>query len=148
MEINELAALGYVAATALFAMLAALMATVWSDRPKAGLVSLSCGATAIWAALHAAGSLDYLNDPLILLVIEWVRNLSWLAVLGSIIKDLAPESRKLEEIALRYGTLFVAVTFLLVAYFWLTTDESMAVVATVGGGIALSALGVILAEQV
>ncbi len=148
MEINELAAFGYAAATVLFAMLAALMATVWNDRPKAGLVSLSCAATAIWAALHAAGSLDYLNDPIILLVIEWVRNLSWLTVLGSIIKDLAPESRKLEEIALRYGTLFVVVSFLLVAYFWLTTTETMAMVATVGGGIALSALGVILAEQV
>jgi len=148
MEINELAAFGYVAAMALFAMLAALMATVWNDRPKAGLVSLSCGATAIWAALHAVGSLDYLNDPVILLVIEWVRNLSWLTVLGSIIKDLAPESRKLEEIVLRYGSLFIALSFLLVAYFWLTTDESMAVVATIGGGIALSALGVILAEQV
>lgn len=148
MEINELAAFGYAAATALFAILAALMATIWKDRPKAGLVSLACAATAIWAALHTVGSLDYLNDPIILLVIEWVRNLAWLTVLGSIIRDLAPESRKLEEIALRYGSLFVVVSFLLVAYFWLTTTETIAMVATVGGGIALSALGVILAEQV
>ena len=148
MEINELAAFGYAAATALFALLTALMATVWNDRPKAGLMSLSCAATAIWAALHTVGSLDYLNDPIILLVIEWVRNLAWLTVLGSIIRDLAPESRKLEEIALRFGTLFVVVSFMLVAYFWLTTTETLAVVATVGGGIAFSALGVILAEQV
>ena len=70
MEINELAAFGYAAATALFAMLAALMATVWNDRPKAGLVSLSCAATAIWAALHTVGSLDYLNDPIILCLSE------------------------------------------------------------------------------
>jgi len=76
MEINELAALGYAAAMALFAVLATLMATAWNDRPRAGLVSLACGATAIWAALYAVGSLDYLNDPIILLVIEWVRNLS------------------------------------------------------------------------
>jgi putative PEP-CTERM system histidine kinase len=148
MEINELAAFGYAAATALFAILAALMATVWDDRPKATLVSLACGATSIWAALHTLGSLHYLNDPVILLVIEWLRNLSWLAVLGSIIRDLAPESRKLEEIALRFGSLFVAVSLVLVAYYWLTTAETIAMVATVGGGIALSALGIILAEQV
>ena len=87
MEINELAALGYTAATLVFVVLAALMASVWKDRPRARLVSLACGATAIWAALHAIGSLEYLNDPIILLIIEWVRNLSWLAALGSIIRD-------------------------------------------------------------
>ena len=124
------------------------MATVWKDRPKARLVALACGATAIWAGLHTIGSLEYLNDPIILLVIEWVRNLSWLAALGSIIRDLAPDSHKLEEIALRFGSLFVAASLVLVAYFWLATGETVAMVATVGGGIALSALGVILAEQV
>jgi putative PEP-CTERM system histidine kinase len=148
MEINELAALGYAAAAALFAVLAALMATVWKDRPKARLVSLACAATTIWAALHTVGSLDFLNDPTILLVIEWVRNLSWLAALGSIIKDLAPEAHKLEEIALRYGSLFLVASLLFVAYYWFTTGQTIANVATVGGGIALSALGVILAEQV
>ncbi|MBT8107820.1 MAG: PEP-CTERM system histidine kinase PrsK [Gammaproteobacteria bacterium] len=148
MEINELAALGYAIAAVLFALLAALMATVWKDRPKAGLVSLACGATAIWAALHAVGSLAYLDDPVIMLVIEWVRNLSWLAALASIVKDLAPDSHRLEEIALRFGTLFIVASLLLVAYYWLTTGQTFANVATVGGGIALSSLGIILAEQV
>ncbi len=148
MEINELAALGYAAATALFTVLAALMATVWKDRPKARLVSLACGATAIWAALHTFGSLEYLDDPLIMLVIEWVRNLSWLAALASIVRDLAPESHRLEEIALRFGSLFLVASLLLVAYYWLTTGQTVANVGTVGGGIALSALGIILAEQV
>ncbi len=148
MQINELAAYGYGAAAVLFAVLAALMATRWKDRHKAGLVALACGATAFWAALHAVGSLEYLSNPVILLIIEWVRNLSWFAALGSIIRDLAPESRKIEEIALRFGSLFIAAAIVLVAYYWLTTGETVAMVATVGGGVALSAFGVILAEQV
>ena len=148
MEINELAALGYAIAAVVFAVLAALMATVWNNRPKAGLVSLACGATAIWAALHTLGSLAYLDDPVIMLVIEWVRNLSWLAALASIIRDLAPDSHRLEEIALRFGTMFLLAALLLVGYYWLTTGQTFANVATFGGGIALSALGIILAEQV
>ena len=147
MEINELASLGYAIATLVFAILAVSMTTLWSDRPKAGFVALACGATAIWAALQTVGALGYLNDPIILLVIEWVRNLAWLTALASILRDLT-ESRKLEEIALRYGTMFLVATAIFVAYYWITTGETLSMVATVGGGIALSALIVILAEQV
>jgi putative PEP-CTERM system histidine kinase len=147
MEINELASLGYAIATLLFALLAISMSTFWRERPKAGFVGLACGATAIWAALQAVGALGYLNDPFILLVIEWVRDLAWLTALASILRDLS-QSHKLEEIGLRYGSIFFVATVLIVAYYWATTRETISMVATVGGGIALSALIVILAEQV
>ena len=147
MEINELASFGYSVAAVMFAILSVSMTTLWSERPKAGFVALACGATTIWAALQAVGALGYLNDPIILLIIEWVRNLAWLTALVSIFRGLS-ESQKLEEIALRYGTMFLVATALLVAYYRITTGEAISTVATVGGGIALSALIVIIAEQV
>ena len=147
MEISELASSGYAVAAVLFAILSISMTTLWSERPKAGFVALACGATTIWAALQAVGALGYLDDPIILLIIEWVRNLAWLMVLVSIFRDLS-ESDKPERIALRYGTIFLLATALLAAYYRITTGEAFSTVATVGGGIALSALIIIIAEQI
>ena len=90
----------------MFAILSVSMTTFWRKRPKAGFMALACGATTIWAALQAVGALGYLNDPIILLVIESVRNLAWLTVLVSIFRDLS-DSDELERIVLRYGTAFV-----------------------------------------
>lgn len=130
----------------MFAILSVSMTTFWRKRPKAGFMALACGATTIWAALQAVGALGYLNDPIILLVIESVRNLAWLTVLVSIFRDLS-DSDELERIVLRYGTAFVVAAVLLVAYYRVNTGESISTMATVGGGIALSALIVIIAEQ-
>lgn len=147
MEINEVASFGYAVAAAMFAILSVSMTTLWSERPKAGFVALACGATTIWAVLQAVGALGYLNDPIVLFVIEWVRNLAWLTALVSIFRGLS-ESHNLEDIALRYGTTFFVATALLAAYYRITTGEAISMVATIGGGIALSALIIIIAEQV
>ncbi len=83
MAINELAAVGYAIATAMFACLSVLMLSRWKNRPKAAFVALASGATAIWAGIHTVGSLGYLNEPFVLLIVEWIRNLSWLTALAA-----------------------------------------------------------------
>jgi len=147
MEINELAAFGYAVATAAFAGLAALMLILWKDRPKAGFVALACGATAIWAGLQTVGSLGYLNDQVVLLIVEWIRNLSWLMALASILRDLDP-SRKIEELAVRYGVVFLIVAALLIIYYTVRTSDSLSMIGVVSGGIVLSTLNLILVEQI
>jgi len=147
MEINELAALGYAIAATAFAGLAALMLSLWKDRPKAGFVALACSATAIWAGLQTVGSLGYLNDPVVLLIIEWIRNLAWLTALASILRDLDP-SRKIEELAMRYGVLFLIAAALLIAYYSIRTSDSISMIGIVAGGIVLSTLNLIVVEQI
>ena len=147
MEINELAALGYALATVMFAGLAALMLSLWKDRPKAGFVALACSATAIWAGLQTVGSLGYLNDPVVLLIVEWIRNVSWLTALASILRDLDP-SRKIEQLAIRYGVVFLIIAALLIAYYSVRTSDSASMIGIVAGGIVLSALNLILVEQI
>ncbi len=147
MEINEIAAAGYALATAAFGLLCALTLSVWRARPKAGFVALACGATAVWAALQTAGSLAHLNDPMILFVIEWVRNIAWLTALASILRELS-ERGELEERALRFGALFLIVAAAFAGYYWTRSGDPLPTIAVIAGGIGLSAVNLVLAEQV
>ena len=147
MEINELAAIGYAVAMAMFGCLSALMLSRWKDRPKAAFVALAAGATAVWAGIQTVGSLGYLNEPLVLLIVEWIRNLSWLTALASILRDL-DESRKIESFASRYGAVFLLASALLIVYYAVTSDDSVSMMGIVGGGVMLAALIIILAEQI
>jgi len=147
MVINELAAFGYAVATVVFGCLTALMLTLWADRPKAGLVALAEAATAAWAALQSIGALGLLNDPLILLVVEWLRNLAWLTALTSILRDLV-DARMLERLATRYGIAAAVAITLLAIYYMTQTTSTASVAGIVIGGLVLSCLNLVLAEQV
>ncbi len=147
MAINELAAVGYAIATAMFAGLSVLMLSRWKNRPKAAFVALALGATAIWAGIHTVGSLGYLDDSVVLLIVEWIRNLSWLTALASILRDLDP-SGKIEKFASRYGAIFLLASALLIVYYAIGTTDSMSMMGTVIGGVILSTLILILAEQI
>ncbi len=147
MAINELAAVGYAIAMALFACLSVLMLSRWNDRPKAAFVALASGATAIWAGIQTVGSLGYLNEPIVLLIVEWIRNLSWLTALASILRDLDP-SRKVEKFATRYGAIFLLASALLIVYYTIRTTDSMSTMGIVSSGVVLSTLILILAEQI
>lgn len=147
MEINELAAIGHGLATAIFACLSALMLSRWKNNPKSGLIALAAGATAIWSAVQSVGSLGYLNAPVILLIVEWLRSLAWLGVLISILRDL-DESRSLEKMASRYGALFLVIAGLFTVYYGMRSSDSLTSTGIIGGGVMLSTLILILTEQV
>jgi len=145
--INELAAIGHGLATAIFAVLAVLMASRWKDRPKAAFIAMASGATAIWSAVQALGSLDYLNAPAVLLFVEWLRTLAWLTVLASIVRDLDDRRATLTR-ASRYGIVFLVACAILTVNYALHTSDSPTMIAVVGGGVTLSALILIFAEQI
>ncbi|MFQ5549255.1 MAG: XrtA/PEP-CTERM system histidine kinase PrsK, partial [Woeseia sp.] len=147
MEINELAATGYAIATAMFACLSALMLSRWKSRPKAAFVALASGATAIWAGIQSIGSLGYLNEPTVMLIVEWIRNVAWLIALASILRDLNP-SKKIDQFASRYGAVFLLASALLIVYYAIETTDSISMMGTVFGGVILSALILMLAEQI
>jgi len=147
MVINELAAIGHGLATAIFAVLAVLMASRWKDRPKAAFIAMASGATAIWSAVQALGSLDYLNAPAVLLFVEWLRTLAWLTVLASIVRDLDDRRATLTR-ASRYGIVFLVACAILTVNYALHTSDSPTMIAVVGGGVTLSALILIFAEQI
>ena len=131
----------------MFACLSMLMLSRWKNRPKAAFVALASGATAIWAGIQSVGSLGYLNEPVVLLIVEWIRNLSWLTALASILRDLDP-SRKIEKFASRYGAIFLLASALLVVYYAIQTSDSISVMGIIIGGLMLSTLILILVEQI
>ena len=147
MEINELAALGHGLAAGVFALLMMLMLSRWKDRPKAGFIALASGATAAWAAVQSLGSLGYLEAPLVLLLIEWGRNLAWLAVLLAIFRDIDVD-RRAWRFAARYGWIFLVACLATTAYYAISSGAPWIIVGVVGGGVAMSALILVLAEQV
>jgi hypothetical protein len=63
MEINELAALGYIVAVVLFSILSALMLSRWKDRPRAAFIALANAATAVWATVQAVRTITVQNPP-------------------------------------------------------------------------------------
>ncbi len=147
MEINELAAFGHATAAVLFGCLAALMLSRWQDRPKAAFVALACGATAIWAGIQTLGSLGYLNAPIVLLTVEWIRNLAWLVTVTSILRDL-DESKNIERFTWKYGAIFLLFAALLLVGYAIRTPDSISMMGIVGGGVMLSALILIVTEQI
>ena len=147
MEINELAAVGHGLATAIFAGLAILLLGRWKDRPKAPLIAAASGVTVIWAATQTAGSLGYLNSPIVLLIVECVRNLSWLAVLISILRDLDVSDRA-GKIASRFGAGLIVAAAILTVYYAARSTQTISMTGVVVGGVMFSTLILILTEQV
>ena len=147
MEINELAAIGQGLATAVFAGLSILLIGRWKNRPKAPVIAMAAGATAFWASVQTVGSLAIVQSPLILLVVEWGRNLAWLVVLILIMRDL-DVTRRAGTIATRYGAVFFLAAVLLTAYYSIRTAQSISMIGVVVGGVMLPILILILVEQV
>ena len=147
MEVVELAAIGNGIAAAVFAGFAIMLLTRWKDRPLSGRIAIAAGVTTMWAIVQAAGSQGQLSEPILLLVIESLRNLAWLVVVISMLYSL-DVNRVSERIAWRYGALFVgAGIFLTVKFAW-STDAATALVGIVGAGLMLSALILIATEQI
>jgi putative PEP-CTERM system histidine kinase len=147
MEINELAALGHGLATVMFASLTVLMLSRWKNRPKAAFIALAAAASTIWAAVQAVGSLGYLNAPAVLLIVEWIRSLAWLTVLASILREL-DEDRQALRLVSRYGVFFLLACGALTINYAMHTSDTAVMIGVVGGGVTLSALILIIAEQV
>jgi len=147
MEINELAALGHGLAAGGFSLLMVLLLSRWSDRPKAAFIALASGATAIWAVVQLAGSLGLLYSPVVLLIVEWVRSVAWITVLATILRDL-DEQNQAERLAMRYGIVFLIACGVLTINYAISTADSLAMIGVVVGGVSLSALILILTEQV
>jgi len=147
MDITDLAATGNGLATAAFGSLAVLMLSRWKDRPKAAFIALAASATAIWAAVQSVGSLGYLNAPEVLLFVEWVRDLAWLTVLASMVRDL-DSGKRVERLVSRYGLVFLIAAAVLTLNYALQSDESLSMIGIVGGGVTFSALVLILTEQI
>lgn len=147
MEIFELAAIGHWVAAIVFAVFAIALLTHWRDRPLSRRIAFASGATALWAIVQAVGSQGQLSAPGILLVVELLRNLAWLAVVIAMVSGL-DRDRVCARLAYRYGAAFLGVGVLLAVKFSLGTDAGPALVGVVGGGLLLSAAILVLTEQV
>ncbi|MBT6211219.1 MAG: PEP-CTERM system histidine kinase PrsK, partial [Woeseia sp.] len=147
MEINELAALGYIVAVVLFSILSALMLSRWKDRPRAAFIALASAATAVWATVQAVSSLDYLNIPVVLLILESIRNLAWLITAKSIYRDL-DRPISIEKAISRYGVVFLLLTATLISFYVFRSNDSISMKGIVAGGILLSTLILIVLEQI
>ncbi len=147
MDIVELAAIGNGIAAAVFAGFAIMLLTRWKDRPLAGRIAIASGVTTLWAIVQAAGSYGQLSEPVVLLVVESLRNLAWLVVVLSMLRSL-DVNRVSERVAWRYGALFMGAGILLTVKFAWSTDAAAALVGIVGSGLMLAALILIITEQI
>jgi hypothetical protein len=78
--------------------------------------------------------------------VELLRNLAWLLVVISMLREL-DVNRVSERFAYRYGALFLGAGILLTGKFAWSTDAAVSLVAIVGTGLMISALVLILTEQ-
>lgn len=147
MEINELDAIGHAIATLLFACLCVLMLSRWKDRPKAAFIALASAATAVWAGIQSVTILDYFDVPVALLIVEWLRDLSWLVAMGSILRDL-DRTRTAEKLVSYYGVgLFIA-SGLLIVYYAVDSADATSTMGIVAAGVLIPALILVLTEQI
>ena len=146
MEIDHIAALGYATAMLAFGALSALMLGRWRDRPRATLIALAAGSTALWAAVQTLGSLGSLTDPFVHFIVEWLRGLAWIATVIALLQDI-DASVFTRKGALRYGGVFLVGCALLIGYYVLRTNDSLVLIGSVTSGVLLSALMLLLVEQ-
>jgi putative PEP-CTERM system histidine kinase len=118
----------------------------WRDRPRASLVALAAGSTAVWAGAQTLGSLGSLNDPLVHLAVEGLRSIAWLATVIVFLQDL-DKSVFAKKAAMTYGVLFLAAAATLTGFYVTSTNDSFVLIGTVISGVVLSAMILLLVEQ-
>jgi putative PEP-CTERM system histidine kinase len=147
MDAAEIAAIGYALAAVLFLVLTALLLSRWRNRSQSQVLAIATFASAIWAAILAAQSNGILSVPYLTMSLELLRNICWIIALTMVLRGL-DESRKTERVAIRYALFLPVAAIVLFALYRSRSIEPLSDVLLVVGGMLLSAVLLVLSEQI
>ena len=147
MDANSIAAIGYAIAAGLFFLLTVLLLSRWRNRSQSQVLAIATFASSIWAAILAAQSSGALSVPFLATTLEWLRNICWIIALTLVLRGLG-ESRRTERVAIRYVLLLPAMALVLFALYRSRSVEPLSDVLVVVGGLILSMVILVIAEQI
>ncbi len=147
MDADNIAAIGYAAAALLFFVLTTLLLSRWRNRSQSQVLAIATLSSTIWSAVLAMQSSGILSVTLLATTLEWLRNIAWIIALTMVLRGL-DESRRTERVAIRYVLLLPLMGIVLFALYRSRSIEPLSDVLTVVGGLVLSALLLVIAEQI
>jgi putative PEP-CTERM system histidine kinase len=147
MDADNIAAIGYAIAAGLFFALTVLLLSRWRNRSQSQVLAIATFSSTLWAAVVAAQSSEILSVPLLATSLEWLRSICWIIALTMVLRGL-DEARRTERIAFRYVLLLPAIGLVLFALYRSRSVEPMSDILIVVGGLVLSAVLLVLAEQI
>ena len=147
MDAADIAAIGYAGAAGLFFVLTALLLSRWRNRSQSQVLAIATFASTVWAGALAAQSIGDLSVLYLTTSLELLRNICWIIALTMVLRGL-DESRKTESIAIRYTVLLPVVAIILFALYRSRSVEPLSSVLLVVGGLLLSAVILVLTEQI
>ena len=147
MDAADIAAIGYAVAAGLFFVLTALLLSRWRNRSQSQVLAIATFASTIWASALAAQSIGDLSVLYLTTSLELLRNIFWIIALTMVMRGL-DESRKTETIAIRYTVLLPVLAIVLFALYRSRSVEPLSSVLLVVGGLLLSAVILVLTEQI
>jgi putative PEP-CTERM system histidine kinase len=147
MDAADIAAIGYAVAASLFLALTAMLLGPWRNRSQSQVLAIAAFASTLWAAVLAGQSGGVLSVPYLAMSLELLRNVCWIIALTMVLRGL-DESRKIERVAIRYTLFLPAVAIVIFALYRSRSIEPLSDVLLVAGGILLSAVLLVLAEQI
>ena len=147
MDADNIAAIGYAAAAVLFFVLTSLLLSRWRNRSQSQVLAIATFSSTIWAAVLAMQSSGVLSVPLLTTTLEWLRSIAWIIALTMVLRGL-DESRRTENVAIRYVLMLPLIGIVLFALYRSRSVEPLSDVLTVAGGLVLSAVLLVIAEQI
>lgn len=147
MDADNIAAIGYALGAGLFLALSALLLSRWRNRSQSQVLAIATAASAIWAGNLALLSSGVLSLSLITTTSEWLRDICWIIALTMVLRGL-DTARRIERVAIRYALLLPAAALVLFALYRSRSAEPLGDILLVVGGLLLSAVLLVLAEQI
>lgn len=147
MDAADIAVIGYAAAAALFLVLTVLLLSRWRNRSQSQPLAVATFASTAWAANLAVQSYGLLAIPYVGTALELARDVAWIVALVMVLRSL-DETRRTEKVALRYALWLPVTAIVLFALYNSRSIEPLSDVLLVVGGLVLSAVVLVLAEQV
>ena len=147
MDADNIATIGYAVAAVPFLLLTVLLLSRWRNRSQSQVLALATFASTLWAVALAAHISGILSVAYSVTLLEWLRDIFWVIALTMVLRGL-DESGQTERVAIRYALLLPAVAIVLFALYRSRSVEPLSVVLLVVGGLLLSAVLLVLAEQI
>jgi putative PEP-CTERM system histidine kinase len=147
MDADHIAAIGYALAAVLYFLFTALLLSRWRNRSQSQVLAIATFASTVWAGVLAAQSSELYSIGYLATASEWLRDICWLIALTMVLRGL-DESHKTEKVAIRYAVLLPMLAIVLFALYRSRSVEPLSAVLLVVGGLVLSSVLLVLAEQI
>jgi len=147
MDTHEIEGIGYAIAAAVLGLLTILFASRWKPHRHSNLLMLAAALSTLWAAVLAMRGAGYVVLPVILVIVELLRNVAWFIALASVL-GLVGKTPLVGRLVPPFVIGVFVVALGPVAYYALGTSDNWVVFPVVAAGYAAAFLNIVLAEQI